>query len=297
MPAVVRGGRRQSSVKPQRRAGPGGRGARPASGLPAKSAALGRLDVSPRTAAWGLGAGALLLIAVLATGARAERIGASVSEGVDAVTTGMGFSLRRVKLEGVSPEARPELERALALNAGDPMLGLDLGAVRERALSVGWVADARVVRLLPNTLLVEVTERPRLAVWQVNGRAAVIDAAGQVIPGAHPGRYPGLPLVVGRGADAAAAEVLPLLGQRPRLMNRVEALVRVDERRWDLRLKDGSLIQLPALDQEAALIRLDAVDQRERLLDLGFARVDLRTPEEIAVRPRAGAAAQQSEQG
>ena len=88
-----------------------------------------------------------------------------------------------------------------------------------------------------------------------------------------------------RGADAAAGEILPLLAQRPRLMSRIDALVRVDQRRWDLRLKDGGLIQLPATEQEAALIRLDALDQRERLLDLGFARVDLRTPEEVAVRP------------
>ena len=69
------------------------------------------------------------------------------------------------------------------------------------------------------------------------------------------------------------------------LMRRVEAVVRVDQRRWDLRLKDGSLIQLPATGEEAALIQLDALDQRERLLDLGFARVDLRTPDAVAVRP------------
>jgi len=64
----------------------------------------------------------------------------------------------------------------------------------------------------------------------------------------------------------------------------------VDQRRWDLRLKDGGLIQLPAGQPEAALIRLDALDQRERLLDLGFARVDLRTPETVAVRPGDAAA-------
>ncbi len=93
---------------------------------------------------------------------------------------------------------------------------------------------------------------------------------------------------MGKGAEAAAAAILPLIAERPRLAARLDALVRVDERRWDLRLKDGSLIQLPATQQEEALIRLDALDQRERLLDLGFARVDLRTPEEVAVRPSAG---------
>ena len=73
-------------------------------------------------------------------------------------------------------------------------------------------------------------------------------------------------------------------------MGRMEALVRVDGRRWDLRLKDGSLIQLPAIGEDAALIQLDQLDQKDRLLDLGFERIDLRDPEMVVVRPRAPAA-------
>jgi cell division protein FtsQ len=291
MPAVVRGGRRQSSNQaPQRGAAPkgGGRsrgGARNASAIPGKMAAIGRVDISPRTAVIALGAGALLLVGVLATGARAERIGASVSHGLDSVTAGMGLTLKRVHITGASPEAEPAIQRALGLYSGQPITSLDLDAIRTRVQGVGWVKEARVVRLLPDTLIIEVKEHDRLAVWQEAGQIKVIDNRGQVIDGADARRYPNLPLVVGKGADVAAGEILPLLAQRPRLMGMVDALVRVDERRWDLRLKDGSLIQLPATEQEAALIRLDALDQRERLLDLGFARVDLRTPDEVAVRP------------
>lgn len=291
MPAVVRGGRRQGSNQaPQRGSASkgGGRsrsGAQNASAVPGKMAAIGRVDISPRTAVIALGAGALLLIGVLATGARAERIGASVSHGLDNLTAGMGLTLKRVHITGASPEAEPAIQRALGLYSGQPITSLDLNAIRTRVQGVGWVKEARVVRLLPDTLIVEVKEHDRLAVWQEAGQIKVIDNRGQVIDGADARRYPTLPLVVGKGADVAAGEILPLLAQRPRLMGMVDALVRVDERRWDLRLKDGSLIQLPATEQEAALIRLDALDQRERLLDLGFARVDLRTPDEVAVRP------------
>ncbi|KQR61175.1 MULTISPECIES: cell division protein FtsQ/DivIB [Brevundimonas] len=291
MPAVVRGGRRQGSNQaPQRGSASkgGGRsrgGAQNASAVPGKMAAIGRVDISPRTAVIALGAGALLLVGVLATGARAERIGASVSHGLDSVTAGMGLTLKRVHITGASPEAEPAIQRALGLYSGQPITSLDLNAIRTRVQGVGWVKEARVVRLLPDTLIVEVKEHDRLAVWQEAGQIKVIDNRGQVIDGADARRYPTLPLVVGKGADVAAGEILPLLAQRPRLMGMVDALVRVDERRWDLRLKDGSLIQLPATEQEAALIRLDALDQRERLLDLGFARVDLRTPDEVAVRP------------
>ena len=290
MPAVVRGGRRQNAQTPRRGAGgpARGKGPRNAPATPAKVSALGRMDLSPRAVMISMAAGCLVLTAVLATGARAERIGAAFSNGVDGVTTGLGLKLRRVHVTGASAEAKPVIERALQLQTGMPIAGLDLDELQQRAQSVGWVKEARVVRLLPDTLIVEITEHDRLAVWQNAGRVHVIDGQGQVIAGAQAARYPQLPLVVGLGADQAAADILPLLAQRPRLMGRVDALVRVDERRWDLRLKDGSLIQLPAVGQEEALIRLDALDQRERLLDLGFARVDLRTPEEVAVRPSEG---------
>lgn len=295
MPAVVRGGRRQSSNQPAKRgAAPKsqgrGRAPRNAQATPGKMAALGRLDLSPRAVMISIAAGVLVLAAVLATGARADRIGASVGRGFDGAAAGLGLKLERVFIEGESPEATAAIQRAVQLNADQPMTSIDLEAVRQRVETIGWVRSARVVRLLPNTLIVHVIEHDRLAVWQAGGRNVVIDSHGAVIAGADAGRYPNLPLVVGQGAEQAASEVLPLIAQRPRLASRVEALVRVDERRWDLRLKDGSLIQLPATGQEAALIQLDALDQRERLLELGFARIDLRTPEEVAVRPSAGEA-------
>jgi cell division protein FtsQ len=229
----------------------------------------------------------VVLAAVLATGARAERIAQSFSHGVESVTAGMGLKLRRVHITGASAEATPAIQRALDLHAGQPITSIDLAALRAQVEAVSWVNEARVVRLLPDMLIVEVKEHDRLAVWQAGGTARVIDGHGRVIPGADAANYPKLPLVVGKGAETAAAAILPLIAERPRLAARLDALVRVDERRWDLRLKDGSLIQLPATQQEEALIRLDALDQRERLLDLGFARVDLRTPEEVAVRPSA----------
>ena len=139
---------------------------------------------------------------------------------------------------------------------------------------------------LTDTLVVAVVERRQLAVWQHDGRQHVIDEHGQVIPEADPGRFTSLPLVVGEGGAQHAPEILPIIAQRPKLMTRMDALVRVDDRRWDLRLKDGSLIQLPASGEEDALMQLERLDQRSRILELGFDRIDLRNPDVVAVRPR-----------
>jgi cell division protein FtsQ len=229
---------------------------------------------------------------MLATGGRAHALAEHVQSAFAGRLAGVGFQVKSVELEGASRFSVPYILRAAGVTQGEPMLGLDLEGIRQRVEKVGWVKSVRVLRLMPDTLMIAVAERPRLAVWQVGGKSYVVDPTGQIIPEADPGLFVDLPLIVGDGANLSAAALLPELATRPRLMGKLDAVVRVDGRRWDLRLKDGSLIQLPAQNEDAALIQLDQLDQKNRLLDLGFQRVDLRDPEMIAVRPRDATAQQ-----
>lgn len=287
MPAVVRGGRRQSSKSPPKKTAQGKSPSRGRAAPAGKLQAMAGLGLSPQ--ATGAGVLALLLMAgaiTLFTGGRAQALGSAVGQAIDGRLGAAGLRLAKVHINGASPEATPAIKAALGLYKDQPLALMDLNAVKDRVETVGWVKEARVVRLLPDTLVVAVTEHERLAVWQHNGQAVVIDSGGRVIPEADARRFPELPLVVGEGAAEASGAVLSQVRARPRLMARLEALVRVDNRRWDLRLKDGSLIQLPATQEDSALIQLDQLDQRSRILELGFARIDLRDPEMIAVRPR-----------
>lgn len=274
MPAAVRGASR-TAAKPSPSRRPQGE---PGQGLAPKQILL-------------IAAGVLSLAAVvtLATGGRGERLALSTTTAIDNQFGRAGFALEAVHVHGASAMARPDIVRAAGVFKDQPLLGLDLQAVRDRVESVGWVKEARIVRLLPDTLMIKVEERRQLAVWQHAGRTQVIDDKGRPIPEADPGRFPTLPLVVGAGGAEHAGEVLPILAQRPKLMNRMEALVRVDDRRWDLRLKDGSLIQLPAVGEEDALAQLEQLDLRSRILEVGFDRIDLRNPDVVAVRPRSPA--------
>ncbi|HEY8572616.1 MAG TPA: cell division protein FtsQ/DivIB [Phenylobacterium sp.] len=228
----------------------------------------------------------LALVGVLATGHRGEKLAHAIGAGIDGKFGQAGFRLAAVHVEGASKMATPDIVAAAQVYKDQPLLGLDLETVRERVEQVGWVKEARVVRLLPDTLVIAVVERKQLAVWQHGGKTVVIDAAGNPIPEADPGRFPNLPLVVGAGGAEHAPQILPVLAQRPRMMQQMDALVRVDNRRWDLRMKDGGLIQLPAVGEEEALMQLEQLDQRSRILELGFARIDLRNPDVVAVRPR-----------
>jgi cell division protein FtsQ len=229
---------------------------------------------------------ALALTVTLATGGRGSHLAQVASDSVLARFAEAGFRLRTVHVQGASAMATPDIVQAAGIYRDQPLLSVDLEDLRARVERVGWVEEARIVRLLPDTLVISVKEHRQLAVWQHEGRTVVIDDRGRVIREADPARFAGLPLVVGAGGAENAAAILPILAQRPKLMARMEALVRVDNRRWDLRLKDGSLIQLPAVEEEQALMQLEQLDLRSRVLELGFERIDLRNPDVVAVRPR-----------
>jgi cell division protein FtsQ len=286
MPAVTRGGPKPTKGKGPAAPARGGRG-------PAPEVKLGRFSVSPRIA---IVATSLVLVGglglMLATGGRAHALQSGVQGAVANQFARAGLRVANVEVEGASRFSVPYIIQAAAVDRGAPLMGLDLNQIRERVQQVGWVKSVRILRLFPDTVVLAVSERPRLAVWQDQGQSHVVDPDGQVIPEADPGLFVDLPLIVGTGAPQAAGAVLPLLQTRPRLMSKLEAVVRVDQRRWDLRLKDGSLIQLPALGEDAALIQLDQLDQKNRLLDLGFERIDLRDPEMVVVRPRQPGAGQ-----
>ncbi|HEX7758650.1 MAG TPA: cell division protein FtsQ/DivIB [Caulobacteraceae bacterium] len=236
-----------------------------------------------------IGTAAVVVLGVtiaLATGGRGAKLAAAANAGYDRRLADLGFKVSAVHLQGASKAAQADIMAAADLHRDQPIFGLDLQAVRANVERVGWVKHAKVIRLLPDTMVIAVEERRMLAVWQHAGQTQVVDSEGNVVAEADPGRFAALPLVVGEGAEKAAAAILPSIASRPRLATRVEALVRVDDRRWDLRLKDGGLIQLPATGEEAALIRLDQLDDKSRILELGLARIDLRDPEMVAVRPR-----------
>jgi len=293
MPAAVRGARR-ADAKPRANIAAAPARGRASTARPAGKAAPTRGSISPKLT---LAIAAVVLVGgvavALATGHRGERLVNGVEQGVYNQFGAAGFRLKKVHVQGASTMAQADVLKAAGLYKDQPLIGMDLNQVRASVEKVGWVKEARIIRLLPDTLVIAVTERDAQAVWQHAGRTFVIDHKGAIIPEADPMKFPDLPLVVGDGANAAAADLMPEIQQRPRLRDRIEALVRVDGRRWDLRLKDGSIIQLPAMNEGQALMQLDQLDAREHLLDLGFERVDLRDPEMIAVRPRAAAPAPQ----
>ncbi|HEX6959547.1 MAG TPA: cell division protein FtsQ/DivIB [Ferrovibrio sp.] len=176
------------------------------------------------------------------------------------------------------------LVSAVGVERGDPILSLDLDAVRRRVEAIGWVKQATVWRQLPDTLHIEIVERQPFARWQIDGRIYLIDQEGRVLEEDDRPEFAHLLLLVGAGASDRAHDLMAMLQTDPVLARRVVNAVRVRGRRWDIQFDNGVVARLPEENPEQAWARLIALEQKEGLLRRDIQLVDLRLEDRLIVR-------------
>jgi cell division protein FtsQ len=251
------------------------------------SRALATIPIAPaklrRAGNWLLGG---LLFTGLVAGVMAmqlpQMIGIEIGEAIGRA----GFVVRNVEIVGRQKADRDIVYDVAMEQQSRAMPLVDLEGTRAKLLQLGWIADARVSRRLPDTLVVDIVERKPAAIWQFQHRLSLIDRDGVVIAPVDDAAMPDLPVVIGPGANRQATELEALLDTAPSLKPILEGATWIGSRRWDLRFQSGETLALPegrkaAQDALAYFVKQDA---QVRLLGQGFVRFDLRDPRRMVVR-------------
>ncbi len=196
-----------------------------------------------------------------------------------------GLRVQTVVVQGRTDTPAPMLDAAIGAAPGDPLLGYSVAEARARIVTIPSVQDATVERRWPSTILVSLVERHAYAVWQNDHKFTLIDRDGSILADQDARLERQLPLVVGVGAPARAAELLDAVAKHPEIQNHMVAAVRVSDRRWNLRMTSGADVLLPQDNQAAALDRLDALQASHKLLDRRLQVIDLRLADRTTLRP------------
>ncbi len=209
-------------------------------------------------------------------------------DGLYGLSADLGLRVGNVHVVGREHTGSEEILATLAVAQGSPLLAFDPHGARQRLEQLPWVESAAVERRLPDLIHVTLVERRPLALWQLGGLLQVIDERGQVIAGARPEDFAGLPMVVGEGAAGEAQALFAVLASEPYLGSRVVAAVRVAGRRWNLRLEPGIDVRLPEFGTLEAWQTLARLDREKGLLSRDLVVIDLRQPDRLLVRPSPG---------
>ena len=204
---------------------------------------------------------------------------------------GLALPIEHIVVEGQRLTTEHDVEEALGLSPGDPIMGFSIGDAERDVEALPFVATATVQRRLPGTVLVRLVERTPFAVWQNQGRFVLIDRTGKVVEnqglnGKDAEAFAKLPLVVGEGAPPAAETLVDALDATPSVKSHVVAMVRVGQRRWNLTLRNGCDVLLPEAEEAPALKRLAVFEQDHKLLERPLLTIDMRLPDRLLIRER-----------
>lgn len=213
----------------------------------------------------------------------------------DTLARAAGFKIAAINVDGRKSLTNEEILAAIDYGSGRSLLFLDASAARERLMQNPLVSDASIRKLYPDALTVTVVEREPYAMWQRDGQLVIIARDGTTIDVAKDGRFSHLPLLVGRGAETHATEILEALAPYPELKDEIYAAVRVGGRRWNIRLKNGVDVKFPAQGVAEAVSRYVALEATNKLSERDLAEIDLRFAGRTVVRISDAAAAAEAE--
>ncbi len=199
------------------------------------------------------------------------------------LVAGLGLRVDEVTVVGRNRTEAGDVLDALGVSRGEFIFDIDLEAARLRLERLEWVERATVSRHLPGTVHVQLVEREPFAVWQRGGHLSLVDRTGALITDDNLQAFAHLPLVVGHGAQRNAAALMAELMEKPSLASRLQAAVRVSDRRWNLKLQNGIEVRLPARGISDSLRKLARLDAKNGVLSRDIRAVDLRVPGRITI--------------
>ncbi len=241
-----------------------------------------------------LAAVVVIFILILSALGVFSRIGNGMASiGATAVRT-IGLSVAEVNVVPIKGRAltniqRDEVKAIAAIPDDEIMFQINPEQIRDKIMVLPWVENVTVRRLWPANMELIVTPRQASAIWQENGTLEYIDATGKKLGPADPEKAKKLPLIIGQNAGKAAPIMFETLTKYPKTSAHIYALVRIDDRRWNLKLTNGSDVLLPAENYDAVLGKLEGLEIKYGLLGRDFARLDARIPGQLIIRPRAEA--------
>ncbi|MBE3637112.1 cell division protein FtsQ/DivIB [Mangrovicoccus algicola] len=195
------------------------------------------------------------------------------------------FQVKQMAVRGASPELTREIRRVLALEFPVSVIDLDLDAIRVKVSAFDAVQHVEAHIVLGGALMLDVTQRAPAVIWRNAGGLALLDEEGhRVALAERRDAAPELPLIAAAGAERAIPEALAIVAAAAPLRDRMRGLVRQGERRWDVALTGGQVIQLPETGAVEALERVLAMDEAGDLLGRDIRIIDMRNPARPTIR-------------
>ena len=193
-----------------------------------------------------------------------------------------GLKIESIRITGAKHSVENSIKKQINVNFGDSIFKLSSGNIYSNVMKIGSIQSATVRKNLPNTLSINVTEKTPIAIFQKNSKFVLIDKDGITISETR-ARTKNLPIITGDNANTTANSMLEIVSKFEIVKNKLDSMMFVRKRRWDIIVSGGIHVKLPQYNIERALEVLSEILKQRTLNKNTVKSIDLRMPENIVI--------------
>lgn len=202
------------------------------------------------------------------------------------ITKQLGFALEEVSVDGQKYTNNEEIGKKLKFKKHMPIFAISLEHSKSELEKLPWVKNAVVERDLPNSIHVYIEERIPLALGQKDRKLYIIDEEGSIINEKDLASHSSLPIMIGEGAEIYARDLIKMLKKDKELFAKIHAIIRVSERRWNIRFDNDLEVKLPEENMEKAWQKVIKIYQNKQLFLPDISAIDLRVANKIYIEKK-----------
>ena len=187
------------------------------------------------------------------------------------------FKIDNIIINGSLKSNKSEIESHV-LKHSNNLIDTESKELMELIKSVEWVKRANIKKKFPSTLIINIVENDPFAIYFEEGDYFLIDIDGSIIANINFQNYnQNLLFVTGENATKSFESIIKEITiSFPDLLKNIEEVEFIENRRWNIKLKNELLIKLPDDDIQNSLANLKKLFNNQKIMESNVIEIDLR---------------------
>ena len=195
------------------------------------------------------------------------------------------FQINHVIIEGSKKSNKSEIEKNVAEKNGN-LISLSFNSIKIIVESSEWVKRASIKKILPSTLVINITENDPYAIYLQEGKFFLLDLDGSIITEINIDNYQDdLLFVKGENSPELLKKLIKDISITfPNLIQTLEEVEFIEKRRWNLKLNNKLLVKLPDENIQQSLKNLKQLFEEQEVMQSNIIEIDLRIQGRAALK-------------
>tara|TARA_Y100001970_G_C13955968_1_gene710726 strand:- start:1 stop:756 length:756 start_codon:yes stop_codon:yes gene_type:complete len=194
------------------------------------------------------------------------------------------FKIEKIEITGIQNIKESSILNTLNIKKGSSIYQVDLNDIYKKIKNINFVSKVNIERKFNNNLKINVIEKNPIGILQRNNEYKIITSDGSLIYEKEIYKFDHLPIFIGENVEKKANKILSLLNEID-FLKMIWSVTLVNERRWNLNLKNGITILLPEKQYSASLKKINELNKKYNFLESNLVEIDLRDKKKIIFQP------------